>query len=298
MSALNNTINEFHDFAVECVAGFISFVKRNSTERPTDIIDSKEERRYDAPRARTLTSVQEDVVEPTFRSAADIISTEVPEEMRPLKNTVMYVGSLGAPLYKKPTVQFDTVIAQLPYGAMVMVLAQQGRWSQVAWESHTGWILRDDLLDRAAHVYPHFVIGERNEADDPNTIRVRALIGDAFAGGHASMPLQSSEYVCFRLMRKGIVIQWPSVRPRVEGEWHTILKGVEDVHIGVRPKTGSIFEYSEEDGEGRVAFVEAVFPDETIHISETNFPEGGIYNERVLTLEEWQGLKPVFIQVS
>jgi surface antigen len=66
----------------------------------------------------------------------------------------------------------------------------------------------------------------------------------------------------------------------------------------VRPKTGSILEYVLPDGRGHVAFVEAVFPDETINISETDYPEGGGYNERVMTQEEWRELKPVFIQIT
>lgn len=51
------------------------------------------------------------------------------------------------------------------------------------------------------------------------------------------------------------------------------------------------------DEVGHVAYVEAVFPDDTITISEVNFPDSGIYNERSLLKEEWKSLKPVFIQI-
>ena len=39
---------------------------------------------------------------------------------------------------------------------------------------------------------------------------------------------------------------------------------------------------------GHVAFVEEVYPDGSIRISEANWPRNGIYNERVLTVAEWK----------
>ena len=117
---------------------------------------------------------------PEFRSIGDIAisvgldsvekSVEVPvvtvekvaEQHSIQKNTVMYVGGSDTPIYKNPTREFDSVLARLPYGAMVMVLGQQGRWANVVHNDMNGWILRDDLLDRAAHVYPHFVSEEQH----------------------------------------------------------------------------------------------------------------------------------------
>jgi surface antigen len=46
---------------------------------------------------------------------------------------------------------------------------------------------------------------------------------------------------------------------------------------------------------GHVAFVEAVFPDASLQISEANWPDRGIYNERVMVREEWKKLSPTFI---
>ncbi|MCR4286353.1 MAG: hypothetical protein NUW00_05660, partial [Candidatus Kaiserbacteria bacterium] len=74
--------------------------------------------------------------------------------------------------------------------------------------------------------------------------------------------------------------------------------GVPHVHVGVVPKMGSIMEYISDADTGHLAFVEAVFPDDTISVSEVNFPDSGIYNERELSKDEWKELKPVFIAVS
>ena len=234
----------------------------------------------------------------TFRLASDIMGSKTEEPISGEKNTVMYIGGSETPMYLRPTREFDSVIARLPYGAMVMVLEQNGRWTRTVHNELSGWVLREDLVDRAAHVYPKFVLGEKNTAEDPNTIRVRAMLEDAFAGGMTELGLQAPEYVVYRLFRKGLAIQWPEVYPRTPGLWHKILKGSVGTHVGISPKTGSVMEYMHTEEIGHLAYVEAVFPDETINISEVNYPDSGIYNERVLTREEWRELRPLFIQVT
>lgn len=235
----------------------------------------------------------------SFKKIEEVIKThESSVSIGGEKNTVMYAGGADIPVYKNPTKEFDAVIATLGYGDMVMVLEQKGRWAHIVYKELNGWALREDLVDRAAHVYPRFVIGEPNNEDDPNAVRVRAIIGDTFGGGKGELPLQAGEYILYRLYRKGLHIEWPDIRPRTPGAWHTILKGKGGVHSGVTPKTGAIMEYMITEDLGHVAFVEAVFPDETINISEANYPDSGIYNERILTRNEWLELKPIFIQVS
>jgi hypothetical protein len=233
---------------------------------------------------------EEAIIIPTFRSTAEILETPG------TKNTVMYAGSEFVPLYRHAAMEFDGAFARIPYGAMVMVLESKGRWSRVVWKSLQGWAIRDELVDRSAYVYPDFTIGEPNRAEDPNTLRLRACIADEFGAGRAELPLQSSEYVLYRLTKRGVAIPWPEERPRVEGRWHALLKGRPGVQIGVRACAGCAMEYATEEGAGHLALVESVLPDETVTISEANFPSDGIYNERVMTKEEWIELKPVFIQ--
>jgi hypothetical protein len=215
-----------------------------------------------------------------------------------LHHTVMYAGAATVPLYPHPTVEFDTQITTIPYGETVLMCEPSGRFFKVIWNTYTGWVLREDLVDRAAYVYPQFVIGEANSVDDTNTARVRTIIKDTFGLNRSEFALQAGEYVLYTLWRKGISIAWPETRPRVPGLWHKILKGVAGVRIGVTPKTGSLMEYVFSGEVGHVAYVEAVFPDDTITISEVNYPDSGIYNERVLVKEEWKDLKPVFISVQ
>lgn len=234
----------------------------------------------------------------TFKTVNEILHTDAFVQPIIQKNTVMYANTVRVPVYKNPTVEFDAQIGEIPYGEMVIVLEPKGRFYRIMWHTTEGWVFRDDIADRAMRVHPEFVVGEENLVDGLNTTHVRAILGDVFGLGRSEFPLQAGEYVLYRLWKKGISIHWPETRPRVPGLWYKILKGIPHVHVGVVPKMGSIMEYISDADTGHLAFVEAVFPDDTISVSEVNFPDSGIYNERELSQDEWKELKPVFIAVS
>ena len=244
--------------------------------------------------------------EPTRESSKDLSLSErvasgeshTPTLVRG-KNTVMYAATKETPLYNGPTIAFDSCKTTIPYGALVLVVEPAGRFYRVIWDTHEGWVLKEHLADRASMVYPEFVHGEENSVDHTNTARVRALIRDEFGLGNSEFSLQAGEYVLYRLMRRGVRIVWPNDHvSRAPGSWHTILRGAPHIHIGVMPRVGSILEYADEHGMGHVAYVEAVFPDSMIAISEANFPHSGIYSERTLAKDVWRALRPVFIEVS
>ncbi len=234
----------------------------------------------------------------TFKPLHKILKTDTYTDVSTEKRVVMYANTISVPVYKNPTVAFDEQIGTIPYGEMVMMLEPRGRFFHIVWNTLEGWVLREDLVDRAAHVYPEFIIGQEHGVDHPTTASVRTILGDVFSLGRSEFSLQAGEYVLYRLWRKGTRINWPVVRPRIPGTWHKILKGIEGVHVGVVPRVGSVMEYLFEGDAGHLAYVEAVFPDNTITISEANYPDSGIYNERVLTKEEWREFRPVFITIQ
>ncbi len=235
---------------------------------------------------------------PTFKTIHEILKTPIQNSVVGyVKNTPMYVGNTAVPMYRNPTIAFDACIRTIPYGEMVMMLEPRGRFYKIIWNEIEGWVLRDDLVENSVQVYPKFVIGEEQSVDHPNTARVRTVLGDIFGLQRSNFPLQAGEYILYKLWEKGIHITWNEVRPRVPGLWHKILKGSRGIHVGVVPKVGSIMEYMLHDDMGHLAYVEVVFPDDTIIISESNFPDSGIYNERELLKEEWKAVKPVFITV-
>ncbi len=212
----------------------------------------------------------------------------------PKKNTIAYVATSGAPLRSAPQKGSDTIISRMPFGSMLVAVEQVGVWVRVFHAGNEGFVELVDLADRAAFVHPKFVIGVQNDANDPVTERVRAMIEDEFSYGEGDMPLQAEEYVLYKLVRNGIRPLWPATRPRTPGTWARILGGTTGVTISVEPSPRSVIEW--DHGESRhIAFVEAVYPDGTIQISEANWPDRGIYNERVLTRDEWIALAPSFI---
>jgi hypothetical protein len=234
----------------------------------------------------------------TFKTIQEILKSEVQDTSIGAKNMIMYAGGVSIPVYQNPTIEFDAQIATIPYGEMVMMLEPRGRFLKIVHGTTEGWVLKEDVVDRAIRVYPEFRIGEENSVDNPNTAHVRAIVGDVFGLGRSEFALQAGEYILYRLWKKGIRITWPAVRPRVPGLWHKILKGVSNVHMGVTPRVGAIMEYMITEDSGHLAYVEAVFPDDTITISEVNRTDGGIYNEQELRKEEWKELKPVFIRLA
>lgn len=260
-------------------------------------VPDRTESERDASEGEMVTDVSEEVPQ-TFKTVRDILGTPARVGAIGQKHTVMYAHAPQVSVYKNPTIEFDARVATIPYGEMVLMIEPQGRFFKVVWNEIEGWVLREDLADRAIRVYPEFTIGQENSVDHPNTAHVRTIINDEFGMGRSEFPLQAGEYVLYRLWKKGIRIDWPPERPRVPGAWHRILRGVPRVHASVASKVGSIMEYVFEHDIGHLAYVEAVFPDETITISEVNYPDLGIYNERELTKEEWTALKPVFITVE
>jgi hypothetical protein len=213
----------------------------------------------------------------------------------PERNSIIYTATSDAPLRAFPDSATDSIIARIPYGAMLVALLSKDRWVRVFHRGTEGWVSFDDIVDRAAYVYPKFTIGERNESSDPNTERVRAMIRDEFSYGEHDVSLQAEEYVLYRLTRAGISVPWSSVRPRTPGHWAHSLDVSYGVQINEAPSARSVIEWVFEDGRGHIAFVESVTNDSEIKISEANWPEGGIYNERVLVAEEWYRLNPRFI---
>jgi hypothetical protein len=213
----------------------------------------------------------------------------------PQRNTIIYTATTETPLRTSPHVGVDNLIRRIPYGAMLVALETEGHWTRVFHRGTEGWVSLDDIVDKAAYVYPTFVIGESNMASDPNTERIRAMIGDEFSCGEGDLPLQAEEYVLYKLVRAGAAVVWKDVRPRIAGTWASTIDVSKHATISTTPSPRSVIEWRALDGRGHVAFVETVSSDESIYLSEANWPERGIYNERTLVQEEWQQLTPVFI---
>ncbi|MDO8659422.1 MAG: CHAP domain-containing protein [Candidatus Parcubacteria bacterium] len=148
-----------------------------------------------------------------------------------------------------------------------------------------------------------FIIGEPNFVDNPRTIKLRSAINDEFGLGKAGDYLNCTEYAMYRVNEKtGVKISWPADRPRHGGRWADIFQKNGMYKILSEPKVNcsmSLTAGLTNNALGHVALVEIVMPDGSIKISETNWPNQGKYNERLLSKSDWQNkYKAKFVNFS
>ena len=217
--------------------------------------------------------------------------------IKPSPENTGYVCVSGTFVYVLPTKVFDGIVTELSYKTPFAIVGSQGKWLQIEYGDIRGWVYRDDTTRNKKELDPHFFEGERYTHDHRETVKLRTVINDMFHAVFFDIPLQDVEYIGYKLQSQNRRVAWPLERPRVAGTWQRILKGVPNVHLGIKPKTDAVMEYINADNTGHVAYVEAVYPDESIFISEVGFPEEGRYHERTMTKDEWIELRPVFIEV-
>lgn len=208
-----------------------------------------------------------------------------------------FIGSIDTYVYVDPVIAFDNALQPLSYGQSVRLLQLQGRWAQVRFGECIGWVLKDTLCSARADVYPQFVQGKQYVHTDPETVKLRACINDAFGGARGEFSLTTEEYVHYKLHTKKRHLTWGEERSRIAGTWQRKLKGKQGVYIRVTPATDAVMEYVLDDV-GHLAFVEAVYPDKSIKISEIQTEEGSMYKEQTLSTNEWREFRPVFITVA
>jgi hypothetical protein len=211
--------------------------------------------------------------------------------------SLYFVGVEKAHLHTDPVVAFDVVMGSLSYGDQVRMLKIGGRWAYIKADEKEGWIFKDALREQAKDVFPLFEDGKVYDAMSEETKKLRLCIHDMFWGDKSSLLLTDAEYVTYKLQRKQRMLPWTEERPRTPGTWQKKLRGCFGVHIGIRPKTDSVMEYIIEDI-GYVAYVEAVFPDDSIKLSAVGLLEEGVFSETILAKEQWKELRPVFIETN
>lgn len=281
MQVLFAVIDDLFQFAYRGIFGVISFTKEDEVKEKQQTIP------LPAPMQPVhLQKLQEALPEP--KVYAD-------NPFRP--GELYFIGDIDTYLYSDPVVAFDTAHSRLGYGAQVLLKKLGGRWAHVLADGTEGWVLKDSLRERSEDIYPQFLYDNVYEAQDPETIKLRACIGDSFGGARAGIPLTGAEYVTYKLYKKKRVIEWQPDGPRIPGTWQVRLRGQHGVHMSVLPKTDSIMEYIVDDT-GYLAYVEAVFPDKSIKVSQVGIPDDGQYTERTMMLEEYRELRPVFIEVT
>lgn len=141
--------------------------------------------------------------------------------------------------------------------------------------------------------------GGTNPASSEVTKRLRKFINYEFKflnePNFDKTQLQCTEYAHFRVKQKlGVTIQWPPTRPRNGKDWPDRLSQSNFCRVLDSPVQNCTMSFT--DGfktpviqeTGHVVFVEEVFSDGRIRISEANWDNKGSYKERELTEDEWK----------
>jgi len=213
--------------------------------------------------------------------------------------SILYVSALaGTVCLQEPGGVFDAIITTLSFGTAVTVAGFSGRYAHVQKGNYTGWVLKDDITPHKKDVWPELLTWGMYGAENPDTIKIRALINDEFGAGALALPLQAGEYVQLRLLQDKRTIVWPTGRPRLPGGWQSLLKGTLGIHSTITPKTDTIMEWQTENDGGRLAYVEAVGLDGVITTSCVGLVVAGQYTKQVWGAGDWKELRPTFIEVS
>lgn len=287
--------------------GFETVEKHTLSSRPTYTeLPGKSESISLSPIAAPLSlpAVEVSLVE------TELVLPETTEVALPLTMTPVTTESLNKPgmlyvvrdttgtkLFKEPVQQFDSQLRTLPYGQIVALRRFEGQYAEVLAYGQVGFVHKDALTPQLETVWPTLVSGTVYLADSDVAKIYRQHINDEFLGGAIGLPLTAEEYVTVRLLRDRLAIAWPQARPRLAGSWHTFLRGVHGVRSMIAPQPDTIIEWFLEDEVGRLGYVEAVLPDETLKISAVGAMVPGEYTESIVPAALWREWRPVFINV-
>lgn len=150
-------------------------------------------------------------------------------------------------------------------------------------------IIEEGSRTNEVDLLPQFVHGEANLAGGENTKRVREYIGYEFCLDFDTDCLQCVEYAQYRVKQKlGIWIKWPIKSGRDAKYWPSILGS--RYRVSETPVIDSVasFDAPSLGVHGHVVFVENVFPNGEIEVSEVNLPRDGIYRFRRMAPAMWR----------
>lgn len=208
-----------------------------------------------------------------------------------------YVSVVSACVYTRPVVAFDECTFVVPYATTLKVDRHEGRFSHVSHAGQVGWILKDEVTQVRTDIFPVCTPGVTYDAYHGTTIAIRRLINDEFRAGELFLPLQSVEYVTYKLLQQGRPIMWPNERPREPGTWHRLLRGLRGIQTDSTPHTGAIMEWYE-GSEGCVAYTDIVRPNGSVVVSYVATTPEGQCIEREMTPADYHGKGALWIQIK
>jgi len=249
-------------------------------------------------RLPAATATQPQVTPLNFVQPSGAVAAENPMQfLQSATPDERYVVAARTPVSMFPYQGFDTTLSYVSFGDSVTVRSYQGSYAQIMTATGPGWVKKDSLVAQRSTVWPTLTVNDIYQFDSTATQLVRKHVKNAFNTEVLRLPLQSVEYVSYRLLQSRRVVNWGPNRPRVPGVWQQLLKGRSGIHIGVQPLADSVMEYCTDAGEGVLYYVEAVTPDNTVLCSTVGLVVAGQYTSHAFPVSYWRELRPVFIDV-
>jgi len=102
------------------------------------------------------------------------------------------------------------------------------------------------------------------------------------------------EWLLYMVVLQNKTVTLLALRMSPVGLWHQTLKGLLSVRVEIKPSTGALMEWFDQDRVGQAGFIKRVSPDNTIVVcSVTSAPSGTFVEQRFAELD-WKELGPVF----
>ncbi|MEK7464490.1 MAG: CHAP domain-containing protein [Patescibacteria group bacterium] len=217
-----------------------------------------------------------------------------------VKDQKIYIKEDGVRFRKTPDLSSAAnIIRELSLGQELVFVESNVPWLKVRIDAEEGWVHNNYVSEAnpmkltIRQIVP-FVMGELNLANSSATIAVRNIINDEFHGG--TDHLNCTEYVQYRVKTKlGIDIRWSVKSGRNGGMWAKIFQDAGLYKVSDTPQidcamcfTDGISTKPEINAIGHIAFVEEVLTDGSVRISEANWPRNGMYNERIISMNDWR----------
>lgn len=203
-----------------------------------------------------------------------------------------------AMVLQQPELMFDTAVGRLIFGDTVMVGDMGATYSHIRNEKLSGWTLTESLSTDKRLVFAQLKTGQVYGDKDEQTVKLRRYIKDELLGSELKLPLQSVEFILYKLKQSSQAVAWPDERPRMPGNWHTILRGIKGAAMNTTPRTSSVLEVVGDNNSSFLAYVDEVRPDMSIKVSSVGRAKTGQYLEEEFSRDEWQEWQPVFVAFS
>lgn len=137
--------------------------------------------------------------------------------------------------------------------------------------------------------------GQVYDATNEVVQAIRSYLRDYDAHLVRSGVLTPKEWLLYTLLKQKASVPVLALHMTPLGSWHTTLRGLTGVTVGIQPRTRALIEWVESATSSQVGLVLSVTPAEEIVVGQLS--ESGLYTQTTYDRASWLELRPVFTTV-